>query len=283
MSRNSPSSPRMASPSPSYSAARGLFAGPTPTTQAYGAQSPGRVALSPRKVALTNEAGRLYPSSQALIDEQKKQERNRKARERRANERAAKGMGEGQRGRAPLPMQERVDRARATGKILDVSGLAMGRNAKSISTPTFLRTRFGVLHSNSQLAAIPIVSSDLASYELALTQFGIGGQELRRYTEAWAEMERAPKKGGGRARGAQKTPEEKKMQQRQYRLTSQARKKLLAGKALSAEEQNALRMSEENKARKQAGNPQTRALLGLGASPARTGVLSPRSRALLNV
>jgi hypothetical protein len=261
----------------------------------YSQQSPSRVALSPRQVPLTNTSGKIYPNAE---EEQKRLRRNQQAKERRQRDREAKGLGNAGQGRQPLPLTDRVASARAKGKILDVSLLSQGGNAKTISTPQFLRKRFGDLN-------LGIVSNNEQSYQMALQGLGMTATQQQSALQMWRNMMANPVQGGGRARGPQKSPEEKKMMQRQYRLTSQANKKLQANPQaqLSADEASALRISNDRKAEKErakllkqsgikttaprATSPRTSARNSpgnnnVGGQSPRGGVLSPRSRANMN-
>lgn len=241
--------------------------------------SPSRVALAPRQVAAVSPTLAAFsPNTQGAIKkEQQRIRRNEQARLRRAAEREAKGLGAG-RGRERMPLADRVATARSKGKVLDVSLLSSGGNAKTIATPQFSRKRLGDVN-------IGILSNNPESYRMALEQLGYSGSQLTTAMNAYNTQ--VPSSGGGRARGPAKTPEEIKAQRKIYSAASRARRKLAtnANAKLTPEESMALRISDERKTAKENAkfanlNPQARAYLGVAN---RSGVLSPRSRTAMNM
>jgi hypothetical protein len=249
-----------------YSATQGLFNNPYASAQ-----------LTPSKFA----APRAPLTTVAVQNaEQKRLAKNAKARERAAAKRALNPNATGQKGKPKQSLTERLQKATAEGKLLDVTPLAKGESAKLIATPGYLRSRVGVIDNSTGLQGLNVVSSDRGAYQSALQQLGVSN--VNSYLQVWDQMKANPQKGGNRARGPPKSKEELQAKQRQYRLTSTARRKLKAGKTiadLSAAEQNALAISDANLAQRYPGRlaqkPEAQRL-SARLSP-RKSPLSPRS------
>ena len=102
-----------------YSATQGLFNNP----YASATLTPSRFAAA--KAPLTTTA--------VATANAKREERNRKNRDRAAAKRLAEGKVPGHKGKPKQSLQERLQRASAEGKLLDVTPLAKGESAKLIA------------------------------------------------------------------------------------------------------------------------------------------------------